>query len=352
MSPDTEVSPNNGTLSFYRGALYVLSPLNIPLSLVVLIHNTLIIRSYWRDRSRVVPLLFILIAGLDLLLAQGQLFLSIVSILLYTGHLAPSRLAPCLVYYQGTGAIGGVLSKVVNTILTVFKTINIVFPFRRLDPGLLKKITLGFCLVPLIFTLLDTAGSLYVAVTHIYIVDKEINILVFSTTMPVAEFLLGLFCGIIDKYQCDVNHRHITAGIVLGSIIFSFYILLPCLVFIAGMVFQVRFLYKNLGNSDNPLLKGARDIAITVCLITVLFFLCHVVLYISLMVLGVIVLEVGSLASNKLYIGVLLGLGEYTLPLINVAVFPFILIFRKDDLRKKYLNAFEIVWRKAGQFCL
>ena len=128
---NSTTGPDNTTLAVFKGALYTLSPVNIPLALVIILHNTLIIRGYWPDKTRIIPLLFILIAGFDVALAQGQLILSAMSILLYTGHLAPSCLFPCVIYFQGIGAVGGVLSRVCNTILTVTKTINIVFPFKR-----------------------------------------------------------------------------------------------------------------------------------------------------------------------------------------------------------------------------
>ena len=51
--------------------------MTIPLSILVIFHNTLIILDYFKDRTKFVPCLFMAIALSDILYAQGQLVISV-----------------------------------------------------------------------------------------------------------------------------------------------------------------------------------------------------------------------------------------------------------------------------------
>ena len=220
----------------------------------------------------------------------------------------------------------------------------------RLDPGRLKKIILLLCLVPILIFSCDTAVSIYVAVTRTPVEHSEFFV-VANNIAPGIEFFAAVFCWFIDADHCDVTHRHTKLAIIGLIVAVTLNIVFPCIIFIICMVLQVFYLRKHLGNSDNPLLKSARDIAVTIYMITALFFFCHIVLYIVLLIFEIFYMKLEwPHKNNKSKVfqeWVLGGIGLLTLPLVNAAVFPFILIFRKDDLRKKYVDGFKQVWCKA-----
>lgn len=215
----------------------------------------------------------------------------------------------------------------------------------RLDPGRLKKITLVLCFIPFILSSCDTVGSIYVAVTDTYVHNKEINAIILSATAPGAELVTGIFCWLVDSNHCHGGDHHSGAAIAAMVVAITIYILLPCTVFVVCAVLQIRFLYKHLASSDNPYLKSAGEIAVTVCMITGLFFLCHIIFYIGLISFAAIYFRFhgwSHVEDKHFSMEVLLGLAEFTLPLFNAAVFPFILIFRNKYLRNKYLDGFKI----------
>ena len=80
----SETSPHD-QLTIFKGATYQLSPLTITLSSLVICHNTLIFLDYFKDKAKFVPSLFMGIALSDILYAQGQLVVSVLSILVFNG---------------------------------------------------------------------------------------------------------------------------------------------------------------------------------------------------------------------------------------------------------------------------
>ena len=86
-----------------KGATYDLSPLNIIVALHVIIHNTIIFLDYFKDRTKLVPALFMGIALADLLTAQGLLVISVISVLVYSGGVVEENvLYKSLYYYMST----------------------------------------------------------------------------------------------------------------------------------------------------------------------------------------------------------------------------------------------------------
>ena len=73
------------------------------------------------------------IALADILKAQGEIVLSVISILVYTGVCDVEVLYWSLLYYMITALPGVNCSKVFNLALTLTLTVNIVNPFRQID---------------------------------------------------------------------------------------------------------------------------------------------------------------------------------------------------------------------------
>ena len=141
MSKELASSPQDQLLIF-RGATYQLSPAIIILSLMVISHNIIIFLDYFRDRAKLVPTLFMGIALTDIVNAQGQLILSVISILVFNGLVSELVLYRSLYYYMATGLAGYSCSRLFNIALSLTLTAHLVNPFRRLNTPRIKKILL------------------------------------------------------------------------------------------------------------------------------------------------------------------------------------------------------------------
>ena len=68
---------------YLKGATYDCSPLNITLAIFIVLQNATIVADYFKDRTKFIPSMFMAIAIADMLMAQGQMVLSLCSILVY-----------------------------------------------------------------------------------------------------------------------------------------------------------------------------------------------------------------------------------------------------------------------------
>ena len=105
---------------------------------------------------------------------------------------------------------------------------------------------------------------------------------------------------------------------------------LPCLIVLVCMVLQMYYIKKAFGDHENPLLNTANQVNLTVFLISLLY-LSSVSLY---------YMEIYPLVEHNSQIlpEPLQVLLQLTLPLINAALFPTILILRKPEMRAQYRN--------------
>ena len=71
---------DDDVLYIFKGMFRDLAPIQIPLSIIVLIQNAVIFTEYYRDRAKFVSGLFMGIALFDVLKAQGELVLSVTSL--------------------------------------------------------------------------------------------------------------------------------------------------------------------------------------------------------------------------------------------------------------------------------
>ena len=96
----------------------------------------------------------------------------------------------------------------------------------------------------------------------------------------------------------------------------------------------------------------ARHVSITVFSISLLFFICNSAYILNLLVFWLIADakhydEKGYTDKDIADMGVLLGLTEFTLPLIYAVLYPVILICRKEELRRRYVG----YWRRLTGWC-
>jgi hypothetical protein len=102
------------------------------------------------------------------------------------------------------------------------------------------------------------------------------------------------------------------------------------------MVLQMIHIKKSLGGSANPQQQTANQVNLTIFLVSLLY-LASVSTYFFIIAIEYHGMNVSPKDSAQSFANVV-AISLYTLPLLNAALFPTILILRKADLRATYGN--------------
>jgi hypothetical protein len=270
-------------LMVFEGIFRDLAPIQLPLSILVLIQNTVIFIDYYKDRAKFVSSLFMGIALADILKAQGELVLSITSLLAYAGYFEVSVLYKTLFYYMMTALPGVNCSKLFNLVLAITLTFNIVNPFHRINTDRLRKVVVFLLSM---ITLLHFSDAL-TAIIEVS-VDKELAdkgsspylILMLGFDIPGCVLLAGALCH-RDHTGYSKCTEHRTQTFILGGlVVVSYFLLIPLTVFICMMI-QVKYLKRSLQNDSPPNQPNtARHVSVTVFLVSSLFLVCNATFFI------------------------------------------------------------------------
>ena len=334
----------------FKGVFYELAPVTIPLCLIVLVQNTLLFVDYFREKAKLVPCFFMGIALADILKAQGELVLALISVFVYTGVCNVEVLYRSLLYYMVSALPGVNCSKVINLAMTLTLTINVVNPFRRIDTARVKKVVSSICLIVTCLHFLDT---IIFVIAHWKFL-KDINVLPYMYDMifyflmlgfqfPGVVTIMAIFCSCnrVDEVKCGYSPHQI---IGLSSFCAFLYLVVPPLTVLACMVIQIKHLRGGIQDEEaSPLLPNTvRHVSITVLIVSLLFFLCNIA-YIANLVMTLSkvyyrITKVDPPPADQDYVnlGILQGVTEFILPLIYAAVYPVILVSRKPELRVRY----------------
>ena len=321
----------------FKGATYCLTPVNIPLALLVIGHNALIIHNYWPARVKFVPCLFMGIAVSDILNAQAQLMTSLISILVFAGVCDESVLYRSLYYYMVAGMPGYSTSRICYVALSLTLTVHLADPFRRLNFTRLRTITL---VLVVFFTLLHVADMLC-AVLYLPALQEIHNeayvYLMMSIQVP---GLITMGAAFQNSFDQPLKPSTAFVDVFVTTAVFDYFI--PPLIILVCMVIQVVCLRRDRpSKAIGDLNRSSRHASVTIILTSLLFFLCHTTLFFLIIVWGILVrFDYNHIDDNKVppFIdqGIALGISEFTLILINAAFYPIILIARKPQLRQQY----------------
>ena len=310
-----------------------ISPINITIALYIIIQNSVIIYDYHKDWRRISCLFFILVASVDIgsaCLEIGRGSISLLCLKDPSMRIHPWTFLVCQLF--------GVLCYITSTfyvlVLTFVKTINIMHPFYRQNIRLLKIALFVYPSILLVVCIIDvwnmndytTTGrgdnpkcDVYNGPWNTITLIETIGL---GTTYIVLKLIMRYF-ALSDDAANRMLHNMDT---VLCLVQFG----LPCLIVLVCMVLQMIYIKKAFGCHENPLLNTANQVNLTVFLISLLY-LSSVSLY-CLMTYPLILYTIPIL---PIPIQVLL---QFTLPLMNAALFPTILILRKPEMRARYRN--------------
>ena len=119
---------------------------------------------------------------------------------------------------------------------------------------------------------------------------------------------------------------------IIGPIVAVQCIFVPCAIILICMIIQMVYIKKALSGSDNPELNTANHVNLTVLLVSMLYLIC-------IGSYGIYILPWNYKGSAMEWVQLTL---RYTLPLVNAAIFPVIIILRKQSLRQRYKE--RVLW--------
>ena len=336
----------------FKGGIFDLAPLNIPLSIMVLIQNVVILMNYYHDRAKFVPCMYMGIALADILTALGQMVVSVVSVYVFRVYhdsdMSDSEgrlevLFKSLYYYMVTALPGISCSKLLNIMLTLTLTVKIVNPFRIICTDRLKKAALIISLVIVCLHVSDTVCiAAYFSKWSTFYHVRKYEDMVFVYELPGVLTVSTLSCFSRDCFPISKHVKNFLlyeVGAVLNMAI------APILVLIC-MVIQVKYLKKNLPE-DEPGFQGppntSRHVSITLFLISTLYFVCNSSFCIGWGIYSAVIGDWDTPSKHYYHEmqGIFAGLGMSTMPLIYAVLFPVILICRKPDLRARYVGYYQ-----------
>ena len=153
-----------------------------------------------------------------------------------------------------------------------------------------------------------------------------------------------LFCapyhGVIEDSRCYHNGLQLNGYTVLAAFLLDH--VLPPLLILVCMIVQVVHLRRALSERTASLASSYRRACVTIVLVSLTFFICHSAYLIASIICSLIYKYLHTLPSSVQQ-GNLLGFTEFTLPLVNAAVYPLILIARKPELRQRYVDLYHRV---------
>ena len=190
-----------------------------------------------------------------------------------------------------------------------------------------------------VYDTLETEPSFYVTV-----------FMFFEAPGVLTSLLMG-YCFVPGTCNSNSNTlSYVTAGvfIVIGFV-------LPPIIAMICMILQIVTLHRKdrQVSNRNGSLSGPPDfshhVSLTVLFVSILFFCCHTIYLISLVVWFALFGSLrgeDSMFSYKIQ-GTFVGLFVVILPLVNAVLHPVILISRKKELRQRYKQFFEAVFYRG-----
>ena len=292
----------------------------------------MIIYDYHKDWRRISSLFFIMVAAVDI----GSAFLEIGrgSISLLCLKDPSMRMHPLtFVVCQLFGVLCYVISTFCVLVLTVVKTINIMRPFYRQNNLVLKIFLFVYLSILLVLCINDVWFYSRLSILNdnpkCGVVRGPWSVMTNMETIGVGA--INLILKLMGRFVLDYGDLALVTHIMeITTALVQFG--LPCLIVLVCMVLQMIYVKKAFGGHENPLLNTANQVNLTVFLISLLY-LISVSLY--CMTTYPLTQYTNQILSLPLPFEILL---QFTLPLMNAALFPTILILRKPEMRARYRN--------------
>ena len=307
----------------YLPTIYVYtSAPSILLSIMTIILDIFVIKFYWKSELTVVPLLYTLIAFLDILTAIGVIHFFVVFIAYTKEWISLKTVDVNGMVFLFFIQVSSRCSVFCNLVLAVSRTIMILKPFYQIN-GKAVKLTCLIYAVPLIILYGLNIAKFYSS----YVLQISLR-----------AFFIGAGLGrvvndIVQKKRYDIV-------LTLATLPDVFAFIIPVMIVIITCIIQVISLHRS---SQFPTSSNQRHVTITILLMSTLFVICNspnagyvaslIVSYVS------VKFSLSSISLEGFYITT--SLSAIVLPIVNSAFNPVIIITRSSGMRRKFLQSFQ-----------
>ena len=345
------VFPENKTqiLENYSGLFESgLSTVNIALSVAILLQNPLIISCYWNQRDSFSASMYIAIAIVDMIAAQGLIVLSAAGIAVTSRKCELQVLYYCVYYYSATAGFAQNCSKLYNVVLSVVTTMKLKNPLQVLN---FRKIRLSVVVLTLglsVLCLLDVSACLFLEFSRNYLHLKDYHrTILISGGLPGVASSYILICEVLNSQLCYHEHFNAPLEIFAASVLVLFYLVLPPLILLVSGLWLLVLLRRAAREYDdsNNLHNTVRHISVTVICSVLLTFVCNTSFPVGLAIWFVLGLGETEHSWTFFKQGQIFEITGITLPIMSATFFSSILILRSSTLQRKILSIFEVILR-------
>ena len=313
------------------------SALNFLLSIFIVIHNSIIVRFYYLHGTGITQRFFFWIGIADMFAAVGMIVFSVSSALFFNGMIDQFLLQKGIMVFLLLFPAALACSRSLNVFVTMIKTINITSIAWRGTPVRMHNSAL-FAVSFATFLVWLTINTSDVILPWIVIWNKD-------DTGPVLE-------GILDSLELPSLVGKTTIEFIISLLVTTYahnstlpytlvlliiHCALPSIITFICAVIQAQSIRSSIQPDSNQNQPSASYINKTIFMVTALFCFCHMtfLVYVSFIVFGREYADMAILANLGL-----VTFFEFTLALFNAALFPLIIILRKQSLRERYRDAF------------
>ena len=330
----TTNSPPRTSFDLDYHVFQYISPLNITIALYIVFQNSMIIYDYHKDWRRISCLLFIMVASVDIgsaCLEIGRGSISLLCLKDPSMRMHPWTYLVC----QTFGVLCYVTSTFCILVLTVVKTINIMRPFYRQNNRVLKIVLFIYPSILLVVCIIDVWDMNDFTTTRhddnpkCGVQDGPWYIMTYIGT--IGQGTTHLVIDLMVRYFALSAGAELRVLRIMEVIVPLVHFGLPCVIVLVCMVLQMIYIKKAFGGHENPLLNTANQVNLTVFLISSLYL-------ISVSLYCMVIYPLREYLPVRVLPAPLWELLQFTLPLMNAALFPTILILRKPEMRARYRN--------------
>ena len=298
---------------------------NIFLSATAITLNIFVIRYYSRQgKLTLVPLLYTLIAFLDILLSIGITYQSIAMGLFSEGEISMSALDNNAVAFYTLFQISNRTSIFCNLLLAVYRTVMILRPFHHINLKVVKVACLLYVVPWIVLSGIAINQFLVLQNPYSFVISLYIN-----------DCYLGSgLAYMVEEYSQNMN-LDIWFAVAITPDLISFVI--PVIIVAVSCTIQVISINRS---NQFPTSSNQRHVTITVILMSCLFVVCNSAFSIYILYLSYLYWSHGEerLAELSEHFPVVVAILGAVFPVLNAALNPVIIISRSKELRGSFIG--------------
>ena len=282
----------------------------IILSVITIVLNIFVINFYRTKKTSLVPLLYSMIAGADILTGLGVIHQSIAISLFTRDIISESTLDSNTVVCYTLTQLSYRSSVFYNLVLAVSRTVMILRPFHRINT---KTVLLVCVLYPIPWIII--AG---IDIYQIHVVMKQ-----FTRGLYIEFVVMG--SGLANMVPQDDDALPMAILFILLVLAF----VIPVILITITCIIQVICLHRS---NQFPASSNQRHVTITVIMMSTLFVICNSGLYGYLFSI-----VFGWIEDFETFV-VFVSVFSTLLPILSSALNPVIIISRSRDLKRDFIG--------------